>query len=281
MARRQVSTATTIVSQDTEQQAQVVDKMNEMVNKISEDIKDAVDRALQASQAAAKSATTASRGGEQIKTAMIQMASIEQAVSDSAVVVAELGSHSQEIGQIVDTITSIAAQTNLLALNAAIEAARAGEAGRGFSVVAEEVRKLAEQFATAASQVAEIIASIQQDTHAVSTMQSGTNEVQTGTSVIKSTGESFYEIVSLVNEVSKQVATSYERLKEVVTSSENIRQGMMKIDAATAKTAEQSQTILATTQEQSASTEEISTSSQALAKTAEELSVLVNRFKYH
>lgn len=281
-AASQVSGATTIVAQDAIEQARVAKEMNGTFIRISDDINNAVTGALQASQSAEKSAVTASSGGEQIKTAITQMASIEKAVSDSAVVVAELGQRSQEIGQIINTITSIAAQTNLLALNAAIEAARAGEAGRGFAVVAEEVRKLAEQSGVAASQIAELISSIQTDTNrAVNTMQYGTTEVQTGASIIKSTGESFYEIVSLVNEVSQQVATSYELMKKVVTSSKELQQAMTQIDSLSAKTAKQSETILATSQDQSATMEDISISSQSLASTAEELSGLINHFKYN
>lgn len=281
-AANQVSGATTMIAQDALTQASVAREMNGTFTRISNDINNAVNGALHASQSAEKSAATASSGGDQIKTAINQMASIEKAVSDSAVVVAELGHRSQEIGQIINTITSIADQTNLLALNAAIEAARAGEAGRGFAVVAEEVRKLAEQSGVAANQIAELISSIQTDTNrAVTTMQSGTTEVQTGALIIKSTGESFYEIVSLVNEVSQQVSTSYELMQKVVQSSEELQQAMIQIDSLSTKTATQSETILTTTQEQSASMEDISTSSHSLASTAEELSALINHFKYN
>jgi methyl-accepting chemotaxis protein len=278
----QVSSSTELVSQNAAEQSALADNMNTTAGKMTGDIESALQGALLAAKASEKSAATANSGSEQIKTAICQMENIEQAVSDSSLVISELGNRSQEIGQIVSTITSIADQTNLLALNAAIEAARAGEAGRGFAVVAEEVRKLAEQSGVAASQVAELINSIQSDTtRAVATMQKGTAEVQTGAAVIKSTGDSFYAIVSLVHEVSAQVSASYELLKKVATSNQELHKAVLKIDTVSAKTSEQSQTIMAATQEQSASMEEISTASQTLARTAEELSTLINRFKYN
>lgn len=278
----QVSSTTELVSQNAASQSELAKKMHITAGKMSDDIKNALQGALLAAKAAEKSSITASSGSEHIKTAICQMENIEQAVLDSSLVIAELGNRSKEIGQIVNTITSIADQTNLLALNAAIEAARAGEAGRGFAVVAEEVRKLAEQSGVAASHIAELIASIQTDTNrAVTTMQKGTAEVHTGASVINSTSDAFYAIVSLVEEVSAQVSSSYELLSTVAASSQELHQSVLEIDTVSTKTSEQSQTILAATQEQAASMEQISTASQTLARTAEELTALINRFKYN
>lgn len=120
------------------------------------------------------------------------MKNITEQVSVSAQVVGNLGKRSDEIGQIVETISGIAAQTNLLALNAAIEAARAGEQGRGFAVVADEVRKLAEQSAEAAANISKLIITIQQDTNsAVESIENGNRGVKDGMESVMATGEAF------------------------------------------------------------------------------------------
>jgi methyl-accepting chemotaxis protein len=112
---------------------------------------------------------------------------IHDTVQDLSKVIRGLGERSKEIGEIVAVITKISSQTNLLALNAAIEAARAGEHGRGFAVVADEVRKLAEQSAQSAQQISELITHIQKETlNAVQSMDQATKEVQSGLDVVDS-----------------------------------------------------------------------------------------------
>ncbi|MBR2142479.1 methyl-accepting chemotaxis protein, partial [Anaerovibrio sp.] len=134
--------------------------------------------------------------------AVEQMRLIQEAVMQSATVITELGEESDRIGKIVDTISSIAGQTNLLALNAAIEAARAGEHGRGFAVVADEVRKLAEQSSESAGEIAGLITSIQDKSQrAVTVMNEGVSRVEMGTKVVQASGSSFNEIAEMVRKV--------------------------------------------------------------------------------
>lgn len=208
------------------------------------------------------------------------MAAISQSVSRSAQVVTTLGARSQEIGQIIDTISGIASQTNLLALNAAIEAARAGEQGRGFAVVAEEVRKLAEQSQEAAKKIAQLIGEIQSETAtAVAAMDAGTKEVEQGNQVVATAGDAFQEISSFIAVISEQVTAMSEAFSAITKGNEIMVSSIHTIDEHSRQTSEQTQTVSAATEEQSASMEEIASSSQALSCMAEELRETVAKFK--
>ena len=208
------------------------------------------------------------------------MQQIEENVVQSAAVVAQLGERSQEIGQIVDTISGIASQTNLLALNAAIEAARAGEQGRGFAVVAEEVRKLAEQSQGAAKEIAMLIGEIQGDTEkAVTVMNEGPQLVQEGSTAVQSAGEAFHKIGALVESVNMQMQEASAAMQQMAGGSEQMVAAMKDIDHLSKHAVSQTQTVSASTEEQAASTEEIAASSQALASMAEELRQEVGKFQ--
>ena len=212
---------------------------------------------------------------------MSQIKSVESIVTASAEMVDKLGVRSQEIGQIVETISGIAGQTNLLALNAAIEAARAGEHGRGFAVVAEEVRKLAEQSQTAAQQIAELIHGIQQDTTtAVGSMNEGREAVASGAQSVEGLREVFGKISSLVKNVSEQMDVMMEGIQAVTESAGVVTQSINNIEKQGSKVAEEMQAVSATTEEQSASAEEIASASDALAKLAQDQQLSLQRFKY-
>lgn len=215
-----------------------------------------------------------------IGTAISQMNSISSTVSGLSTSIQLLGQRSAEISKIVEVITSIAEQTNLLALNAAIEAARAGEHGRGFAVVADEVRKLAEQSAQSTKQITGLIAAIQNDTsEAVQSMQSTTTEVAAGIEVVNSAGQSFQEIWNGIQVVVEQIA---EVTKATTLMSAGASEVVRSIDVIT-QTAEATafgtQNVSAAAEEQLASMEEIASSAASLSQMAEELQTLVQRFK--
>ena len=193
-----------------------------------------------------------------IKKAVSQMKIIEEKTNDTAMVVCELEEKSKQIGQIVDAISNISGQTNLLALNAAIEAARAGEAGRGFSVVAEEVRKLAEQSQNAAKQITGLINEVQMKTNsAVEFMVMGKKEVDAGTQVVSMAGSSFEEILGMVRVMTLQISEISKSIADITSGTQKMVQAVDTIDQEGKKASEQTQTISAATEEQSASTEEI------------------------
>lgn len=280
LAATQVATTITEVANGTEKQVTAVRNTSAIVDRLFSGIEQIAANTGIMTNTAGNAAQAAQTGGQMAVQAIQQITSIEQTVTSSAQVVQILGERSKEIGQIIVTISGIAAQTNLLALNAAIEAARAGEQGRGFAVVAEEVRKLAEQSEAAAQQIANLIGEIQNDTEkAVLAMEKGTSEVKTGTTVVTAAGRSFNDISRLVDEVSSQVTAIATAIQAMANDSKQIVAAVRDIDQVGKNTAEHTQTVSAATEEQSASMQEIAAASHALAKMADEMQRVVANFK--
>jgi len=240
------------VAQGAERQARMVEHANTTT--------------AETSVAAAQARDVAARGAE----SALQASDAMTAVNDSTVQVTDaiggLAGKSEQIGGIVETITSLADQTNLLALNAAIEAARAGEQGRGFAVVAEEVRKLAEQSQEAAGKISGLIGEIQAETDQVVRVVSEASErTQQGTAIVQQTRDAFTAIDSAVAEVTTKVGEVASVTGEVASVAE--------------QTSASSEQVSASTQETSASAEQLAASAQELAATASTLEGLVSRFK--
>jgi methyl-accepting chemotaxis protein len=172
------------------------------------------------------------------------MKRIAQVVEVSAGTVKELGKSSDQIGEIIGVIDDIADQTNLLALNAAIEAARAGEQGRGFAVVADEVRKLAERTTKATKEIAGMIKKIQSDTAgAVASMEEGTAEVKQGMKLADRAGASLQEIVGVSQKVTDMVTQIAAASEEQSSASEQISKNVEGISKVTGETAQGTQQI--------------------------------------
>lgn len=225
------------------------------------------------------SASNAAVGKEKSDFAIGVMKNVTEQVSASAKIVGELGKRSDEIGQIVGTISAIADQTNLLALNAAIEAARAGEHGRGFAVVSDEVRKLAEQSGEAAKNIAELIHSIQEDTNAaVESIEKGTQGVQEGMEAVLSTGEAFKGIEEQAAKLSETVTMSRDYIEAVNTSSHEILSSVENVHRITSKTEEVSNAVTEAATKQSDTIQEISDASKSLSDLAEEMHRQVSKF---
>ena len=279
-AANQVAESITQVAQGSEKQLHLVTSTTDVVGQMSQGIAQVAENAQTVALAAEKTSSAASDGGRAVEKAVKQMMVIEEKTTETAVVISELEGKSQEIGQIVEVIASIAGQTNLLALNAAIEAARAGEQGRGFAVVAEEVRKLAEQSGEAAKQIANLITEVQEKTiNAVVYMDQGKTEVSIGTQVVNVAGESFREIMKMIEKMSEQIHEISAATEEITSGSQQVVHSVREIDKESKKSAEQAQTVSAATEEQSASMEEIASSSQTLSTMAEELRTAVGKFK--
>ncbi|WP_378954409.1 methyl-accepting chemotaxis protein [Pelosinus sp. sgz500959] len=279
-AASQVASAAVDISGETATQVKFVNNSKSVVETMSANVEEVAASTSGVADVADRTANTATQGLEAINKATAQIVKIEKTVMQSATIVEKLGERSKDIGQIIETISTIAGQTNLLALNAAIEAARAGEQGRGFAVVADEVRKLAEQSEAATKKIGILINETQEDTNrAVQSMQVGTQEVKVGTEVVNSAGQAFKEITNSINLVSSQVKEISESIQYMASNSQDIVVSITNIDEATKSTSLHIQTVSAAAEQQSASMEEISSSSMELAKLAEELQMSILGFK--
>ncbi len=280
IATEQIATTIGEVAGGSQEQVSTVENIVEAMNQLSAGIQQIAVSMQNMSEASSRSLQVAEGGNETIQQTIGQMDAIHTSMNSTSQVVRELGNQSQEITKIVDVISDIAGQTNLLALNAAIEAARAGEQGRGFAVVADEVRKLAEQSSVSAQQIGQLINTIQELTDkAVEAMKSGTDEVTGGRELVYQSGEAFRSLYETVAEVSNQVGDVSAATQQMTASTEHVVGSIDVISSMAETAASSTQEVSASAEEQLASMEEISSSSNALSQLAEEMNEAINKFK--
>jgi methyl-accepting chemotaxis protein len=250
-ASAQVAAASSQISSSTEQMAAGAQEQTSQASEVASAVEEMTKTILENSKNASSTADTAkeakraaSEGGTVVEETVRGMRRIAEVVKQSAATVQELGKSSNQIGEIVSVIDDIADQTNLLALNAAIEAARAGEQGRGFAVVADEVRKLAERTTKATKEIAGMIKKIQTDTHgAVASMEQGTKEVDAGIILADKAGVSLKEIVGISQKVTDMVAQIAAASEQQSSASEQISKNVEAISAVTGETAQGTQQV--------------------------------------
>ncbi len=219
-----------------------------------------------AAEGAQRASQTAQSGAEVVEKTVRVMGQIAEKVQESAKTVESLGARSDQIGAIIGTIEDIADQTNLLALNAAIEAARAGEQGRGFAVVADEVRALAERTTRATREIGEMIKAIQKETkEAVTAMEMGVHQVEAGTEEAAKSGQALQEILQQVNDVAMQINQVATAAEEQTATTSEISNNMHQITEVVQQTSQ--------------GAHESATAASQLSGNAEELQRLVRQFK--
>ncbi len=280
MAANQVAQSIVKVAEGTSQQLDSVEYTINTFENLNEAIQDMAKESEKAANKTREASEIAREGEITLKTAIEKIKIIENTSNKTAESVTTLGENSKQIGEIVGTISGIADQTNLLALNAAIEAARAGEQGRGFAVVADEVRKLAESSQEAAQKISDLIKVTQADTEqAIQDIGSGSESLKTGVENIISMGEAFRKIIAIVEQVSDQMQDISLASKSMASNGDEIVENVKEIGETSKATAEEAETVSAATEEQTASVHEIAGESTSLAKMAAELQQEVKKFK--
>ncbi len=279
-ATQEISGTVDAIAKGTEEQSDNVKQSAEAAQQMADSAQQVASEAQKAAALSGQAAQRARAGGEIIEDVRSKMSQVKETVDKSAEVVRLLGLRSQEIGKIIDVMRGISRQTNLLALNAAIEAARAGEHGRGFSVVADEVRALAEQSTSSAIQIIGLINEIQTETeNAVSAMSVGTEVVEQGANLATSASEAFSEILTSVVQTVNTVQEIAAASQEQAASSEEMTVTMEGVAAIAAQNATGSQQVAAATQEQRTNVENLAVSASSLAEMADRLTAMVGRFK--
>ncbi|MCY7568103.1 methyl-accepting chemotaxis protein [Bacillus safensis] len=260
-------------SEMVEQSAAHLKQMNEGLNEVAE-----TSDVITASSIQSK--TVAETGGQLVEQTVGQMKTIDHSVKEAEGVINGLEHKSKDITNILGVINGIADQTNLLALNAAIEAARAGESGRGFSVVAEEVRKLAVQSSDSAKEIEKLVNEIVTEIETSQNMFKAVNEeVKNGLTITDQTKESFSQINEQTAEIAARMNEMNTTVRELSKGSEQISKAVNEIADVSRESSASIQDIAASAEEQLASMEEISSSSTTLSQMAEELRDLIKKFK--
>lgn len=291
-----------------QEQAAGITKASTVTAMLNENIQKVAGNAEAVTKDSSEATRAAKAGSKTVEETIRGMQNIKSKVGLSAQKVQEMGTRSEQIGAIVETVEDIASQTNLLALNAAIEAARAGEHGKGFAVVADEGRKLAERSSVATKEIGGLIKQIQKTVaEAVSAMQDGASEVETGVKLANSAGEALTdilkvaeavlkqselatagvlqmraaanELVSAVDSVSAVIEENTASTEEMAAGANEVTKSIETIASISEESSASIEEVSASAEEMSAQVEEVTASAESLSEMAESLQKIVARFQ--
>jgi methyl-accepting chemotaxis protein len=276
----EITSAIEDLAQGSERQIHVVNDVQRSGEVVGRQMEASIVNAQATADVAASVREVALEGSQTAERATAAMREVGASTTAVTGAIRDLAGKSEEIGGIVNTITAIAEQTNLLALNAAIEAARAGEQGRGFAVVADEVRKLAEEARSSAGQIAAVLAEVQRGTRdAVGLVDDGARRTQEGSEVVEHAREAFGRIADSIQDMAERVATMAAAAEESGAHGRSLQTEVAGLAAIAEESSASAQELSASTQQTSVAAQEVSASAQELAATASELDALVRRFR--
>ncbi|MBS4535765.1 methyl-accepting chemotaxis protein [Clostridium sp. D2Q-14] len=279
-ASEEISSVAQQVSAGAENQIESVENSTQIIGNMSEEMKDVENRVKDIKEASLQATDMAYKGTIHINDAQTAISNIVEKVENASVQISELTGEMKEIGKIITFIDNISNQTNLLALNAAIEAARAGEAGRGFTVVADEIRKLAEQTGNASKDIVNILNNIQKETEYVTTsMDDSIVEVNKGTEVINKATDSFENIKEETNRVNEIVEKFSSIVEGLTKGMKEVEKSVNIVSAVSQETGAGTQTVLASAEEQQSAIEHVEELADKLDEMADELVDIVKEFK--
>ncbi|TRZ37100.1 methyl-accepting chemotaxis protein [Niallia circulans] len=279
-ASNQVTTSVQQIANDAENITTSIGQTSTSIEDVLQGVIKIADKSTAVAALSKDTHQLAEEGGAFVEKNLKQMKFIHHSIIQSNEVIGALNNRSKEIGKIIQVIGSIADQTNLLALNAAIESARAGEHGKGFSVVANEVRKLAEQSQESAKLISSLIADIQKDTdQSVVIMGEVSKNAEDGLSISEATSDKFAQIIKSTSDMGPQMEDVSGAAQQMSAGLQEVSSAASDIATIAVGNAAGAEEVAAASEEQLASMEEINASAKALTLMAEELLVIVNKFK--